>query len=73
MVDVGHCWQQRQEPTSSAPIEKAARKTGNRQRVSSNSKKLAMSRSKTVVMAMANQDGNAKPVKMETGSRQQGA
>eukprot|EP00957_Ditylum_brightwellii_P121241 9245638-Ditylum_brightwellii.AAC.1 len=41
-----------------------------------NSKKFAaaaMARSKTAAMVMANQDGDAKPVKMGMGSRQEGA
>eukprot|EP00957_Ditylum_brightwellii_P045232 3428845-Ditylum_brightwellii.AAC.1 len=73
MADVGHCWQQQQGPNSSTLIEKAVEKTDRRQRVSGNSKKLVAARSKTVAVAMANQYGDAKPVKTGTGSRQEGA
>eukprot|EP00957_Ditylum_brightwellii_P077588 5895591-Ditylum_brightwellii.AAC.1 len=76
MADVGHCWWRGQEPTSSTPIKKAVGKTDSRQKVGSNSKKLAvaaMARSKTAAMAMVNQDGDAKPVEMGTGIRQKGA
>eukprot|EP00957_Ditylum_brightwellii_P154672 11772175-Ditylum_brightwellii.AAC.1 len=73
MADVGHCWWQQQETTSNAPIEKAVWKMT---RVGSNSKKLvamATTRNKTVAMVTANQDGDAKPVKKEMRSRQEGA
>eukprot|EP00957_Ditylum_brightwellii_P111603 8512436-Ditylum_brightwellii.AAC.1 len=76
MASIGHCWQQQQELTSSAPIEKDV---GKKARVGSNSKKLAAAttaastKSKTAAMAMANQDGDTKPVKTGMGSRQEGA
>eukprot|EP00957_Ditylum_brightwellii_P015448 1162841-Ditylum_brightwellii.AAC.1 len=78
MADVGHCWWQQRDLTSSAPIEEAARRLQMTERADGKSKKLATAaatatKSNMTALAMANQEGYAKPVKTGTGSRQQGA
>eukprot|EP00957_Ditylum_brightwellii_P043336 3285032-Ditylum_brightwellii.AAC.1 len=64
-ADDGRCW----------ALLVVARQQEKTTRVGSNSEKLAAMatvRNKTVVMATANQDSDAKPVEKEAGSRQQG-
>eukprot|EP00957_Ditylum_brightwellii_P017795 1339692-Ditylum_brightwellii.AAC.1 len=80
MADVGHCWRQQQEPTSSAHIEGAARRHQKKAKIGGGGgdEKLVAAaakatKSKTVAMAMASQDGDAKPIETGMGSRQQGA